>query len=205
MYTLQNSDHRTLLKSLPNRSTSLIISNPPSMKSRRPAYAVIGEDPIYDKTSVGRKSVYELLYMCQPAMNRMNAYFFTDELRMRHYVDWAEKNNYSVSVLDFGNGVLLVRVYEYGTGLYHIGASDFSYTDMPKRKAMRPATILEKAILLSTDKGDLVVDPFSGIGETGVACVKHGRYFWGGEENPVLCAAALNRLNLLSNSIRYAN
>jgi DNA modification methylase len=40
---------------------------------------------------------------------------------------------------------------------------------------MKPVELIEKAILHSSRKGDLVLDPFAGAGSTLIACVKNGR------------------------------
>ena len=40
---------------------------------------------------------------------------------------------------------------------------------------MKPVELIERAILYSSRKGDLVLDPFSGSGSTGIACHKTGR------------------------------
>ncbi len=40
---------------------------------------------------------------------------------------------------------------------------------------MKPVELIERAILYSSRKGDLVLDPFSGSGTTGIACHKTGR------------------------------
>jgi DNA modification methylase len=42
-----------------------------------------------------------------------------------------------------------------------------------------PLPIMERIVLASSNRGDLVLDPFVGTGTTAVACVKHGRRFTG--------------------------
>ena len=42
-----------------------------------------------------------------------------------------------------------------------------------------PLKLVENCVLLATEKGDTVLDPFNGIGTTGVACKKHGRNYIG--------------------------
>jgi DNA modification methylase len=41
--------------------------------------------------------------------------------------------------------------------------------------------IIERAVKLWSAPGDLVLDPFNGIGSTGVVALKHGRHYVGGE------------------------
>jgi len=48
-------------------------------------------------------------------------------------------------------------------------------------KAVFPKTLPQTAILLSTDKGDTVLDPFMGTGTTAIACKEWGRNYLGFE------------------------
>lgn len=57
----------------------------------------------------------------------------------------------------------------------------------------KPIGLLERMILTSSDDGDLVIDPFAGSGTTGVAAIKHGRRFIGGDISPEYVAVANKR------------
>ena len=46
----------------------------------------------------------------------------------------------------------------------------------------KPMVILEKIILASTDKGDLILDPFNGSGTTGIVANKLNRKYIGIEK-----------------------
>ena len=48
-----------------------------------------------------------------------------------------------------------------------------------KHPTQKPLALLERIIMASTNKGDLILDPFMGSGTTGVAAVKLGRRFVG--------------------------
>lgn len=43
----------------------------------------------------------------------------------------------------------------------------------------KPASLMEYYITNSTQKGDVVLDPFMGVGSTGIACARSGRKFIG--------------------------
>lgn len=47
-----------------------------------------------------------------------------------------------------------------------------------------PEKLIEPCIIAATQKGDTVLDPFSGSGTTGVVAIKHGRNYVGIELNP---------------------
>jgi len=48
-----------------------------------------------------------------------------------------------------------------------------------KHPTQKPEALLERIILLSTNEGDLVVDPFTGSSTTGIVAYKYGRRFIG--------------------------
>lgn len=58
----------------------------------------------------------------------------------------------------------------------------------------KPMSLMEELILLFTDLGEIVFDPFAGGGTTGVAAKKHGRRYLLIEREERYCAIAVNRL-----------
>jgi len=71
------------------------------------------------------------------------------------------------------------------------------YWSMPENTphpAQKPEKLLAKLILASSDPGDLVLDPFGGVGSTAVAAQKLGRRFLLLEREPQYCALAQARL-----------
>ncbi len=66
-------------------------------------------------------------------------------------------------------------------------------TDHPTQK---PEKLIAKIILASTNKGDLVFDPFLGSGSSVVAAKKLGRRFIGVEIDEMYCCLAQKRLDL---------
>lgn len=64
-------------------------------------------------------------------------------------------------------------------------------TDHPTQK---PEKLLAKLILASSDPGDMVLDPFGGVGSTAVTAKKLGRHFLTIEQEGQYCALAQARL-----------
>ena len=58
----------------------------------------------------------------------------------------------------------------------------------------KPLSLLERIVRSSSRPGDLVLDPFSGSGTTGVAAVAAGRRYLGLERDPAYVDLALRRL-----------
>lgn len=72
----------------------------------------------------------------------------------------------------------------------------------------KPEKLIERLILASSSPGDLVLDPFAGVGTCPVVCKRSDRRFLAFEMNPDLVAAGLSRLGELEfgqNVLRFAN
>ncbi len=61
-----------------------------------------------------------------------------------------------------------------------------------------PPKLIEPCILAGSRKGDVVLDPFSGAGTTGLVAGQHGRRYLGIELNPAYVAMAEERMGLQS-------
>jgi len=59
----------------------------------------------------------------------------------------------------------------------------------------KPEKLLERIILASSNKGDLILDPFMGSGTTAVVAKKLGRDFIGFEVNKDYIILAMKRLD----------
>jgi site-specific DNA-methyltransferase (adenine-specific) len=57
-----------------------------------------------------------------------------------------------------------------------------------------PLALLRRVIACASDPGDLVIDPFSGSGTTGVVCIEYGRRFVGIEQDPEFAWLSRQRL-----------
>ena len=70
---------------------------------------------------------------------------------------------------------------------------------MPENTAhptQKPEKLLAKLILASSDKDDMVFDPFLGSGSTSVTAKKLGRRYLGIEQNERYCVWAEKRLEM---------
>ncbi len=62
-----------------------------------------------------------------------------------------------------------------------------------KHPTQKPVALLERIILASTNEGDLILDPFSGSGTTGIACIKLNRRYIGIEKEIEYCELTKKR------------
>lgn len=79
-----------------------------------------------------------------------------------------------------------------------------SVTPLGERKygrhpTQKPLELLEHFVTLLTNEGETVLDPFCGSGSSGVAAIKHNRYFIGSEINEAYCKIAEQRLDEVAN------
>lgn len=64
----------------------------------------------------------------------------------------------------------------------------------PKHPAQKPTSILRKVLKIASNEGDIVFDPFMGVGSIGVAALELGRKFIGVELDGKYFAAAKSRI-----------
>jgi len=62
-----------------------------------------------------------------------------------------------------------------------------------RHPTQKPVELLERIILSCTNPGDLILDPFSGSGTTGVVSAMHGRRYIGMELNPEYADLSVRR------------
>jgi DNA modification methylase len=68
----------------------------------------------------------------------------------------------------------------------------------PKHPTQKPVRVLEHLLKLGSKEGDLIFDPFMGVGSTGVAALKMQRRFLGFEKETEYVMAAVPRLEAAS-------
>jgi DNA modification methylase len=75
-------------------------------------------------------------------------------------------------------------------------------TDHP---AVFPESVVERLVHLTTDTGDVVLDPFVGSGTTCVVAKKNGRDYIGIDINETFCNTARMRLDAIPLQYRIEN
>ena len=70
-----------------------------------------------------------------------------------------------------------------------------------KHPTQKPLEIMERLVLSSTQPGDLILDPFSGSGTTGVAAIKHGRKYIGFDIDSSFNRLARKRIGQIEKSL----
>ena len=160
----------------------------------------------------------ELMKAIEPKMKIMNAYIFCSETQVPYYAMWAENNGYMFSILVWEkplsiinknrfsqNLEYIVRIYDYGTALRRLSNNEL-YNRVKKTSPVngsdkihpteKPTSLIREFVLLNTDEGDLVLDPFMGSGTTAIACIKEHRHFIGFELSKEYFDKANKRIKL---------
>lgn len=79
-----------------------------------------------------------------------------------------------------------------------------NHIEKTKHPCQFPVGLVERLVLGLTKPGDLVFDPFTGVGSAGVAATLHGRRFWGSELSARYSRTAQRRINSsLAGKARY--
>lgn len=73
----------------------------------------------------------------------------------------------------------------------------WSMAENTAHPTQKPEKLIAKLVLASSNAGDVVLDPFAGSGTTGVVAKKLGRKFICLEQNPLYCAWAQKRLEMV--------
>lgn len=96
-----------------------------------------------------------------------------------------ERYKYDVHAVTGPNGRRLRTVWDIRTKANPAAKGHF---------ATFPEELAERCLLLTSDRGDLVMDPFMGSGTTAVVAGRNGRRFIGSELNPEYMGICRNRL-----------
>lgn len=126
--------------------------------------------------------------------------------QLKHILVWA-KNNHVLGRCDYHykHEPIVYGWKQKGTHeFYGRGQKNTSVWDFNKplkndlHPTMKPAEVLEEALLNSTKKEDLVLDLFLGSGSTLIACEKTSRKCFGMEIDPEYCQVILDRFEKFS-------
>lgn len=114
---------------------------------------------------------------------------------------WAAKNHYSKHFFNYEE----MKKLNYGKQMRTVWTIQPPNGDekiFGKHPTQKPLKLLERIILASTKKNDLIFDPFSGSSTTGIAAIKLKRKFVGCELEEKYILLSIKRIQELINSIK---
>jgi site-specific DNA-methyltransferase (adenine-specific) len=147
----------------------------------------------------------------------MNAYIFCNKDLVPDYLNWALKSGYAFNILFWKKPnalplgsqhrpdteyIIFIRknaIWNNGLeGVNYSKALEFGRENSTNHPTMKPVGLISNELLISSQKGGIVVDPFLGSGSTLVAAEQTGRVCYGFELEPKYCDIILKRWETLT-------
>ena len=201
---IECGDCLELLKSIPDNSIDLIVTDPP-YKFENQGGGFYAKNKSTQRTYLDSLKKLgccdfepeEFLNNLKPKMKKFYGYFFCNKTLVKNYIQWAEDNkmNYDILVMGKSNPIpsfnnhhlsdleYIIMIREKGTYFSkHKDIDDFRkfYITSCKKgihPSEKPIEIIKRFIRVSSKEGDIVLDPFMGSGTTPVACVETNRHY----------------------------
>jgi site-specific DNA-methyltransferase (adenine-specific) len=147
----------------------------------------------------------------------MNAYIFCNKDLVPDYLNWALEKGYAFNILFWKKPnalplgsqhrpdteyIIFIRknaIWNNGLeGVNYSKALEFGRENSTTHPTMKPVGLISNELLISSNKGGIVVDPFLGSGSTLVAAEQTGRVCYGFELEPKYCDIILKRWESLT-------
>jgi site-specific DNA-methyltransferase (adenine-specific) len=203
-----------VMRSLPNESVDLIVTDVPYRTTARGCAGNSGGMLQKEINKKGRVFNFNSIKCSEylPEFFRVlkegsHCYIMTNHLNLREMLNEAEKVglHFIKSLIWLKDNKIMGKWYmsqfEYilffrkgkAVPINCCGTSDVLQVPNKKLKdrdginlhdTEKPVKLMEQLVLNSSKEGDFVMDPFMGIGSTGIACKKNGRNFIGVELDP---------------------
>ena len=216
--TITLGDSYKLIKNIPDKSVDLVIIDPPYL------FDNFGGGCFGNERKKNRKEIemirhgfdYIIIQELKRVMKKTNIYIFCSKAQLRDYFNlftqenidllvWhktnpipAIANNY-LSDLEYcffarEKGVEVHCNYESSSKLYE-SAMNKKDKEKYKHPTIKPLPLIKKLIINSSNKGDIVLDCFSGSGTTCAAAKELGRQFIGIEIDEEYHKISIDRIN----------
>jgi adenine-specific DNA-methyltransferase len=91
-----------------------------------------------------------------------------------------------------------IIVQDWESGLWNVPNVKANHPEKTLHPCQFPIELVERCVLALTDKNDWVLDPFSGVGSSILAAIKHGRRAMGCEKEGEYITIARQRINDLN-------
>ena len=227
--TLFNVDCMELLKSLPNESIDLIVTDPPYPTTARGSAGNSGGMLQKDINKKGQVFTHNNIdcSMYAPEFYRLlkdgsHCYVMTNHINLIKMLNTFTDCGFHFIkslVWDKGNKIMgqyYMSQFEYilffrkgkGVKINNCGTADI--LSIPNKKTKdengknlhdteKPVELMKILIENSTQENGIVIDPFVGVGSTALACIKSNRQFMCCELDECYCDIAKDRIEELTN------
>lgn len=215
---IYNTDCLEFMAKMEDRSVDLIITDPPYELGLYGAG--ISKGRIYQNQNGEFGAITQgfnikaVLNECERICKLVNIFMFCSNKQISRIMSWGEERGYSATCLvwhkpnaiPFTNGTwksdleYCIHIKAKGALCQGKGAIKSKLFTRNCRKSQfghpteKPLELIQKFILIGSNKGDVVFDPFMGSGTTAVACQELGRNFIGCEIEAKYCQIAEKRV-----------
>lgn len=209
---IYNTDCLEFMRSMPDSCVDLVVTDPPYEIHTKGGG--LGRRPVYENGALGKISqgfdaeatLEQIARICK----KINIFIFCSTKQKPRIMNWgyergcniAELAWYKPNAAPFTNNTFksdlenIIYIREKGVKIkgisrlftHNCGKSKYGH---PTEK---PLEIIEKLILVASNEGDLIFDPFMGSGTTAAACKELNRNFIGCEIEAKYCEIAEKRL-----------
>ena len=226
---IRNQDARDLLKSLSSESIDLIVTDPPypvisggksDGKDNRPSGILMKNDgKIFTENNI---HISEWIYECYRVLkDQTHLYVMVNFLNLEEYLSEIRKAGFDIhSLLMWEKDNCTPSRWYMKNGEYTIfarkgkakpinnnGSKMIHKFNNPRNKihpTEKPIDLISMYIENSSNKGDLVLDPFVGGGSCPVSCQLTNRNFIGSELDFEYYTIACNRLKMNNNQSKIS-
>lgn len=224
---IQHGDCLELMKSIPDKSIDLIVTDPPYLIETSGAGIYKQDDKQYVKELNQIKDGFseEVLDEICRVLRKINVYFFCSQKQIIPLLDYfVKKKKCNWNLLSWhksnpvpacGNKYLtdtefILFFREKGVKIGGEFKTKFTYYVTPLNQSdkkqyghptIKPLEIVQNLILNSSNEGDIILDPFLGSGTTAVAAVNTNRHYIGFELNEDYFDIACKRLDEVENHV----
>ena len=225
MINLKKGNCFELIKDIPNKSIDLIITDPPYKFENAGGGFYAKNNSTKRKYLDNLRKIncctFEpniFLNIIKLKMKKFNGYFFCNKSLVEDYIKFARENKYNFDILVMAKSnpipaynnhhlndleyIILIR--EKGSYFsHHKNLDDFRkfYITSCKKglhPAQKPVELIERFIKVSSKQNDVIIDPFMGIGTTGIGCKELNRDFIGMEIDEKYFNIAKERIDKLN-------
>lgn len=118
--------------------------------------------------------------------------------------DKAAKHTFNYNLMKDGNwpGDFIKKPNTQMRSVWAIGTPRAIEKKFGKHPTQKPEDLLKRVVLASTNKGDVILDPFTGSSTTGIAAHLLGRGFIGIDTNKKFLDVSIKRLEELDRNLR---
>ncbi len=214
---LYHGDAMDLLKSLPDKSVDLVVTDPPygiayiSNHSKSKEYKQkVHFDNSWDKEFDIKPFFDEMWRVLKDnthmyIFGRWENYEILTKLKgFKQVLIWDKEFNSMGDLSSWGIGYELIFFFEKGKRAVKIRkppvlrvnslSMNFNSSKLYIHPTQKPIDILTPLIEVSSNAGEVVLDPFMGSGSTAIASMRLGRDFIGSELNDVYYSRAKKRI-----------